>query len=80
MSKVYRMRRITTAQAAAVMGCDPLFVREMMRREKLPIGIAEKKEDSKRTTFFISPKLLADYLGITVDQLWEMLPEEESEE
>lgn len=70
-----KLRRITTADAAAVMGCDPLFVREMMRLDKLPIGIAEKKEDSKRTTFFISPKLFADYLGITVDELWERLEE-----
>lgn len=70
-----KLRRITTADAAAVMGCDPLFVREMMRLDKLPIGIAEKKEDSKRTTFFISPKLFADYLGITIDELWERLEE-----
>lgn len=68
-----KLRRITTAAAAAVMGCDPLFVREMMRRDKLPIGIARKDEDSKRTTFFISPKLFAEYLGITVDELWERL-------
>ena len=68
-----KLRRITTADAAAVMGCDPLFVREMMRRDRLPIGVADKKEDSKRTTFFISPKLLADYLGITVDELWARL-------
>lgn len=74
-----RLRKITTAEAAAIMGKDPLFVREAMRQEKLPIGIAEKKEDSKRTTFFISPKLFADYLGITVAELWEMLPEEASE-
>lgn len=72
-----KLRRITTAEAAAVMGCDPLFVREMMRRDKLPIGVADKKEDSKRTTFFISPKLLADYLGISVDELWERLSEKE---
>ena len=59
MGKVYRMRRITTAQAAAVMGCDPLFVREMMRREQLPIGIAEKKEDSKRDITQMSEKSAA---------------------
>ena len=68
-----KLRRITTADAAAVMGTDPLFVREMMRREKLPIGIARKDEGSKRTTFFISPKLFADYLGISVDELWKRL-------
>lgn len=68
-----KLRRITTADAAAVMGCDPLFVREMMRREKLPIGIAKKDEDSKRTTFYISPKLFAEYLGISVEELWERL-------
>ena len=81
MSKVQRLRKITTAEAAAIMGKDQLFVREAMKQGLLNIGVAMLMPGSKvRWSYFISAQLLADYLGITVDQLWEMLPEEESEE
>ena len=75
-----RLRKITTAEAAAIMRKDALFVREAMKRGMLDIGVAMQLEGRQRWTFFISPPALAAYLGITVDELWEMLPEEESEE
>lgn len=70
-----KVRRITTAEAAALMQKDALFVREAMRRDLLNIGVAMQLDGRKRWTFFISPPLLADYLGITVDELWTRLEE-----
>lgn len=76
-----RLRKITTAEAAAIMGKDQLFVREAMKRGLLNIGVAMLMPCSKvRWSYFISPQLLAEYLGITIDQLWEMLPDEEESE
>lgn len=63
-------RRITMTEAARVMGKDPLFVGEMMKRGRLPIGEAELMDGRIRWNYFISPKLLADYLGLTIDELW----------
>jgi len=76
-----RLRKITTAEAAAIMGKDQLFVREAMKRGLLNIGVAMLMPGSRvRWSYFISPQLLAEYLGITIDQLWEMLPDEEESE
>ena len=60
-------KRITVQTAARLMGKSTLFVREAMRQGKLPIGIAEKMPGSNKWNFFISPKLLADYLGVSVE-------------
>lgn len=75
-----RVRTITVNEAAAVMGKSSLFVREAMRRELLPIGTAMQMPGSTRWNFFISPPMLAEYLGITVDVLWEALGDDEGDE
>lgn len=62
-------KRITTAQAAKLMGKTPLFVREGMRRELLPIGRAMQLSEH-RWTFYVSPPLLAAYIGVDLDDLW----------
>lgn len=63
-------RKITVTEAAKVMGKAPLFVSEMMKQGRLPIGEAEKIKGNVRYDFYISPKLLADYVGLSVEQLW----------
>ena len=65
-------KRITTAQAAKLMGKTPLFVREGMRREILPIGQAMQLSEH-RWTFYVSPPLLAAYIGVDLDDLWAQL-------
>ena len=60
-------KKITVETAARLMGKSTLFVREAMRQDKLPIGIAEQMPGSNKWSFFISPKLLADYLGVSVE-------------
>ena len=63
-------RRITVAEAARVMGKDTLFVAELMKQGRLPIGEAEQMEGRVRWNYYISPKLLADYIGLSMDELW----------
>lgn len=63
-------RRITVAEAARVMGKDTLFVSEMLKQGRMPIGEAELMPGRVRWNYFISPKLLADYLGMSMDELW----------
>ena len=63
-------RRITVAEAARVMGKDTLFVSEMLKQGRMPIGEAELMEGRVRWNYYISPKLLADYIGMTMEELW----------
>ena len=55
------MKKITTKQAARIIGASDDFVREAMRQGKLPIGTAVKM--SNRWSYNISPKLLEEYIG-----------------
>ena len=63
-------RRITVAEAARVMGKDTLFVSEMLKQGRMPIGEAELMEGRVRWKYYISPKLFADYIGLTVEVMW----------
>lgn len=63
-------RRITVAEAARVMGKDTLFVAEMLKQGRMPIGEAELMEGRVRWNYYISPKLFADYIGLTVEEMW----------
>ena len=60
-------KKITVQTAARLMGKSTLFVREGMRRGVLPIGEAMQMPGSNKWTFYISPKLLADYIGVSVE-------------
>ncbi len=59
--------KITTQMAARLMGKSDLFVREGMRRGLLPIGEAMNLSGGNRWSFFISPPLLAQYLGVELE-------------
>lgn len=56
-------RKITVREAAKIMGKSTLFVREGMRRGILPIGTVIQLPGSQKCTFYISPPLLAAYIG-----------------
>ena len=60
-------KKITVQTAARLMGKSTLFVREGMRRGVLPIGEAMQMPGSQKWSFYISPKLLADYIGVSVE-------------
>ena len=61
------VKKITTKEAAAVMGCGEQFIRVGMQRGVLNIGDALKM--SGRWTYNISPGKLAERQGITVEEL-----------
>lgn len=59
---------ITTAEAAAIIKSSPQFVRAGMQQGLLQIGCAIKMPNSPTWTYNISPKLLAEYAGVDIDQ------------
>ena len=60
-------KKITVQTAARLMGKSTLFVREGMRRGVLPIGEAMQMPGSNKWTFYISPKLLSEYIGVPLE-------------
>lgn len=61
------MKAITTAEAAAIMGKGTQYVRIAMQQGVLNIGECFKM--SSQWTYSISPALLAQRQGLTIDQL-----------
>lgn len=47
------MRRVTTRDAAKELNMDVETLQYLMRKERLPIGMAVKREKAKRTTYII---------------------------
>lgn len=58
----YMSQKVTVAEAARRMGKAPQFVRLCMQRGLLPIGTATKT-GKKNWNYYISPKLLDEYIG-----------------
>ncbi len=63
--------KISVPEAAKIMQKSVLFVYEGMRRGVLPIGEAMQMPGSTKWTYFISPPLLAQYLGVELKDLLE---------
>lgn len=55
------MERVTTKQAALELNMDVENLQYLMRKERLPIGYALKKEGKARTTYYIYRGLLDTY-------------------
>ena len=55
------MERVTTKQAAAELNMDLETLQYLMRKEKLPIGYAMKREGKKRTVYIIYRGLLEQF-------------------
>ena len=62
--------------AARLIGKPAMWVMLGLRQEKLPIGCAVLGEGG-RWSYDIRPERLAQYMGITTDELWDRLGEEE---
>ena len=58
--------RITTAEAAKILGTSIEYIRIGLQKGILPIGTAVKM--SSIWTYHISPKLLAEYSGANVEE------------
>lgn len=63
--------KIRTEEAALLMGCSPQFVRVGMQSKQINIGDAIKM--SSVWTYNISPALLADRQGMSIDELYEVV-------
>lgn len=61
--------KISVSQVARIMGKSDLFVRIGMQRGLLPIGEAYQMPGSTRWSYYISPAQLAEYIGVSVDEL-----------
>lgn len=64
-------KKITIQVAAKLMGKSTLFVREGLKRGVLPIGEAMQMPGSTKWTFYISPSLLAEYIGAELSDVLE---------
>lgn len=58
--------RIKVTEVAALLHVSDQFVRIAMQQGVLPIGAALKM--SSRWTYQISPKKLADYMGMNIEE------------
>ena len=63
--------KITIQIAAKLMCKSTLFVREGMKRGLLPIGEAMQMPGSTKWTYYISPPMLAEYIGSDLASVFE---------
>lgn len=57
------MRRISTAEAGKMLGVSTEFIRVGLQTGRLPIGTAFKKQGSSVYRYYISEKLLKEFVG-----------------
>ncbi|MCM1270329.1 MAG: hypothetical protein NC247_06875 [Ruminococcus flavefaciens] len=74
--------KITPAMAAELAGKSAQFIRIGMQRNLLdpPIGKAFKLQGSEHYCFDIRPQKLAEYLGVTVEDMYQKLGFDTKEE
>ena len=61
---------ITVEQASKLLGISKKCLRVAMRRKNLPIGFEQLSDGkAKRRYYYISPKMLAEYIGVSVEEL-----------
>lgn len=70
------MKSLSVREAALLLGQSLQFVRIGIQQGRLPIGIAVKMSTH---VYDIRPNLLADYMGITVEELFKRLDEIQGE-
>lgn len=63
--------RITTSIASKLLGISVFSLQCGLQANKLPFGTCWKNEGSTTNTYLIYPGVLAEYLGITLDELEE---------
>ena len=63
-----KIRRVSTAIAARILDKSEDFIRWGLQQGRVPIGSAVQT-GPKRWSYHISPKLLADYSGLSIDEI-----------
>ncbi len=66
---IFIQGRVSVKRAAELLDMSVLSVQGALIHNALPIGGAWKNENSTCYTYHISPAKLADYLGITVEEV-----------
>ena len=62
-----KIRRVSTAIAARILDKSEDFIRWGLQQGRVPIGSAVQT-GPKRWSYHVSPKLLADYSGLSIDE------------
>lgn len=67
--------KIKIKQAARLMGASEQYVRDGLKTQQLPIGSAVQMS-KKKYTYNISPGKLAEYLGMTIDEMLRIIADQ----
>ena len=68
--------KILTADVAKLIGKSELTIREGIKREHFDFGIAMRLPGSeKRYNYTIFPAKVAEFLGISIEELWKRVEE-----
>lgn len=70
------MLKITPLEAAHAMGVGDMFIRVGLREGVLPFGVAVQNTKKKTWRYHISAAKLAEYQGISVEKLEEIIREQ----
>ena len=65
------VKRVSTALAARIIDKAENYVRFGLQQQRLPFGTAVQT-GVNRWSYHISPKLLADYTGVTIEEIEEL--------
>lgn len=65
------VKRISTALAAKIIDKCEDYVRFGLQQQRLPFGTAVQT-GANRWSYHISPKLLADYSGLSIEEIEKM--------
>jgi len=66
-------KKIRIADVARLTKKSDRFIREAIKAGYLDFGIAMQTEGSSKWSFMISVPKFAEYLGVSVDELWDMV-------
>ena len=66
--------KIRIKEVAKLMGSSEQYVRDGLKTQQLPIGSAVQMS-KKKYTYNIIPSKLADFMGMTIEQMLEVLYE-----
>lgn len=64
------MKKMTVAEAAAIIGATPSFIRIGLQRGLLPFGSAVRYTENGKYTYHIVPVKVYEYMGLPVPDIY----------
>lgn len=61
--------RVTVKRAAEILGVNPLTIQHGIKTGRFSFGVAIPSPTGKRTNIHISPYLLSQYTGLSVEEI-----------